>query len=138
MASSMKMMNYFMPVMSGIFCLSLNIGVGLYWIAGAVFRIVQAFFINRHVDKISLDELIEKNKEKAAKKNEKREARAQQMEMYSKQRTSSINTTATSYKNNPSSSAADKPSNINVNKNIEKGSIAGYAHMLSGNKKDSK
>lgn len=133
MASSMKMMNYFMPFMSGFFCLTLNIGVGLYWITGSIFRIVQAYFINRHVDKISLEDLIEKNKDKAAKKSKKREAMNQQMEMYSKQRTSSIKS-VTNYQNKESSNTSDKPKNLNVNKNVEPGSISGYAHMLSGNR----
>lgn len=135
MAASMKMMNYFMPLMSGIFCLSLNIGIGLYWITSAIFRIIQAYFINRHVDKISLDDLIEQNREKAAKKNKKREEMAKQMEMYSKQKTSSIKT-VTNYQNTASSDTSDKK--IDVNKNIEPGSISGYAHMLSGNRKDNK
>lgn len=135
MAASMKMMNYFMPVMSGIFCLSLNIGVGLYWITGSIFRIVQAYFINRHVDSISLDDLIEKNKEKAEKKNKKREEMNRQMEMYSKQRTSSIKT-ATNYQNKASSNVSEKGNDLKVNKDVKPGSISGYAHMLSGNKKD--
>lgn len=137
MASSMKMMNYFMPFMSGFFCLSLNIGIGLYWITGSIFRIVQAYFINRHVDGISLDDLIEQNKEKAAKKNKKREEMNKQMEMYSKQRTSSIKTVS-SYQNKPSSDINEKTKNLDVNKDIEPGSISGYAHMLSGSKKEKK
>lgn len=142
MAASMKMMNYFMPIMSGFFCLSLNIGVGLYWITGALFRIVQAYFINRHVDKISLDDLIEKNKDKAAKKTKKREEMNKQMEMYSKQKTSSIKT-ATTYQNKPSTSndtekAKTAPKDVKVNKNVESGSISGFAHMLSGNDKSDK
>lgn len=136
MAASMKMMNYFMPIMSGFFCLSLSIGVGLYWITGALFRIVQAFFINRHVDNISLDDLIEKNKEKAAKKSKKREEMSKQMEMYSKQKTSSIKS-VTDYQNrNTSLNEPNKSKDVNLNKDIEPGSISGYAHMLSGKKKD--
>ena len=131
MASSMKMMNYFMPFMSGFFCLSLPMYIGLYWIAGSVFRVVQGILINRKVDKVSLEELIEKNKGKASKKNAKREAMNQQMEEYAKKRTAGIKT-ATSYKNNTSSN--DSEEEIKVNKNIKPGSIAGYAHMLSGNK----
>ncbi len=136
MAQSMKTMTYFAPVMSGIFCLTLNIGVGLYWITGSIFRIIQAYFINRHVDNISMEDLAEKNKEKAEKKNKKREEMNRQMEMYSKQRTSSIKT-ATSYQNKASSNVSDKGKNdVKVNKDIKPGSIAGYAHMLSGNKKE--
>lgn len=71
-AAMSKGMNTFMPIMSGVFCLMLPIGVGLYWIAGSVFAIVQQFFVNRYFDKVDLDELIKKNQMKALKKREKR------------------------------------------------------------------
>lgn len=87
MQSSMKMMNYMMPVMSGFFCLSFDVSIGIYWIIGSLFRIVQAILINRKVDSISLDELIEKNKGKATKKSAKREAMNRQMEEYAKKKT---------------------------------------------------
>ena len=61
-----------MPITSGVFCLMLPIGVGLYWIAGSVFAIVQQFFVNRHFDKVDVDELIKQNQLKALKKREKR------------------------------------------------------------------
>ena len=134
MASSMKMMNYFMPFMSGFFCMTLNIGIGIYWITSSIFRIVQAYFINRHVDKIPLEELIEMNKEKAAKKNKKLEERNKQMELYSKKRTSSIKSVS-EYQNPSSSETAGK--SVEVNQNIEPGSISGCAHMLSGKKDNS-
>lgn len=135
MASSMKMMNYFMPFMSGFFCMSMNIGIGIYWISSSIFRIVQAYIINRHVDKISLDELIEKNRDKAEKKNKKIEERNKQMEMYSKQRTSTIKS-ASSYQNRSSSDSSDSSKKVEINKDFEPGSIAGYAHMLDGRKED--
>ena len=78
MQSSMKMMNYMMPVMSGFFCLSFDVSIGIYWIIGSLFRIVQAILINRKVDSISLDELIEKNKGKATKKSASMRKRKQQ------------------------------------------------------------
>ena len=90
MQSSMKMMNYMMPVMSGFFCLSFDVSIGIYWIIGSLFRIVQAILINRKVDSISLDELIEKNKGKATKKSAKREAMNRQMEEYAKKKTAGI------------------------------------------------
>ena len=134
MQQSMKMMNYFMPLMSGFFCLSLNMGIGLYWITGSIFRIAQAFFVNRKVDKISLEELIEKNKDKASKKNAKREQMNRQMEEYAKKRTASIKT-ASSYQNKEKNSSERNNAsskNVIVNKNIKPGSISGYANMLSG------
>ena len=136
MGQSMKMVNYMMPVMSGFFCLSLNMGIGLYWITGSLFRIVQCIFVNRKMDKVSLDDLIEKNKEKAAKKNAKIQERNRQMEQYAKTKTSTIRN-ASSYQNKPVNDNKDKdpvPKNVNINKNIEPGSVAGYAHMLSGGK----
>ena len=91
MQSSMKMMNYMMPVMSGFFCLSFDVSIGIYWIIGSLFRIVQAILINRKVDSISLDELIEKNKGKATKKSAKREAMNCQMEEYAKKKQQELN-----------------------------------------------
>lgn len=135
MASSMKMMNYFMPFMSGFFCLSLPMYIGLYWVAGSIFRIVQAILINRKVDSISMDDLIEKNKEKASKKNAKRAEMNKQMEEYAKKRTSTIKS-ASAYQNKETSDKVESVS-IEKEKNYKSGSIADYAHMLSG-KKDKK
>lgn len=71
-AAMTKGMNTFMPIMSGVFCLMLPIGVGIYWIAGSVFAIIQQFFVNRYFDKVDLDEMIKKNQMKALKKRERR------------------------------------------------------------------
>ncbi len=134
MQQSMKMMNYFMPLMSGFFCLSLNMGIGLYWITGSLFRIIQAIIVNKKIDQISMDELIERNKEKAAKKSKKREAMNRQMEEYAKTRTASIKT-ATSYQNKADDKNSES-SNVKVNRDFKAGSIAGYANMLSGKDKN--
>ena len=71
MASTMKSMNIMMPLMSAVFCFSLPSGLGLYWIAGAVIRSIQQIIINKRIDKMDLDSLIEKNAEKY--RNKKRE-----------------------------------------------------------------
>lgn len=142
MAQSMKMMNYMMPLMSGFFCLSLNMGIGLYWITGGVFRIIQGIIINKQVDKIDLDALIEKNKEKAAAKAEKRKQRTEQMSQYSSMKTSSIKN-ASSYQNKDDSNNSKNSKSLDkietttsTDKTYAEGSIAGYAHMMSKNKKD--
>ena len=75
-AQTMKTMNLMMPMMSAVFCFSLPSGMGLYWIMGAVVRIVQQIFINKHIDKMNIDEMIEKNKEKAKEKARKRKEKA--------------------------------------------------------------
>ncbi len=72
MAQQMKMMNTMMPLMSLFFTFVSPMGLGLYWIMSALVRLVQQFFLNRHFEKIDLNDIIEKNKEKAAKKKEKR------------------------------------------------------------------
>lgn len=64
MASSMKMMNNVMPVMSAVFCYTLPSGMGLYWVAGAVVRSVQQVVINKHIDKMDIEAQIRKNTEK--------------------------------------------------------------------------
>lgn len=71
MMASMKTMNVMMPIMSAIFAFSMPIGLGLYWIAGSVFRSIQQVLINRHLDHVDIDALIEKNQEKVKKRNEK-------------------------------------------------------------------
>lgn len=69
--NTMKSMNTIMPIMSGVFCLMLPIGVGIYWIASALFTIFQTLFINRYLDHADINAMIEKNVEKANKKKEK-------------------------------------------------------------------
>jgi YidC/Oxa1 family membrane protein insertase len=71
MAASMKMMNTMMPIMSAVFCFTLPAGMGIYWVAGAVVRSVQQVLINKHIDKIDMDDVIQKNLEKREKKLEK-------------------------------------------------------------------
>lgn len=72
MATSMKMMNTIMPIFSGIMTFTVPVGLGIYWITGPIIRTVQQVIINKHVDKIDLDDLIKKNEEKAKKKRAKK------------------------------------------------------------------
>ncbi len=71
MANSMKTMNTVMPLMSAVFCLTLPVGLGIYWIAGAVVRSIQQIVINKHLDKMDIDEILKKNLEKMNKQREK-------------------------------------------------------------------
>lgn len=71
MARQMKMMNNTMPIFMAFMCFITPVGLGIYWIAGAVCRIVQQFLINKHMEKVNLDDIIAKNQEKAKKKREK-------------------------------------------------------------------
>ena len=100
MAQQMKTMNLMMPLMSLFIAFSVPVGLGLYWIAGAVVRIIQQYFLNKHFEKIDLESIIEKNKEKAAAKAEKRGIR--QAQIYEAARMSTKN-----------SSMADKANLVN-------------------------
>lgn len=71
MARQMKMMNTIMPLFSLFFCFTVPVGLGIYWIASALVRSVQQFLLNKHFEKIDLDDIIKANQEKAKKKREK-------------------------------------------------------------------
>lgn len=71
MAQQMKMMNNIMPIFSLVMCFTVPVGLGIYWIASAVVRSIQQFLLNKHFDKVNLDDIIAKNQEKAKKKREK-------------------------------------------------------------------
>ena len=70
-ARQMNSMNVMMPIISAWFCYSLPIGVGIYWIAGAIIRVILQIIINKQIDKIDLDAMIEKNRIKYEQKMEK-------------------------------------------------------------------
>lgn len=71
MNNTMKSMNVMMPLMSAVFCWSLPNGMGLYWITGAVIRCIQQVVINKQIDKMDIDAMVEKNLEKMKEKEEK-------------------------------------------------------------------
>lgn len=136
-AQSMKTMNTVMPFVSGFMCLMFPIGVGIYWIAGNVFRIIQSLFINIYYSKIDMDEEIQKNVEKAKKRYEKMGMDSSTLENAAKRRTSNISAEKNKSlnKNTGMNTAAKKKSTSNVkksgNKKYKEGSIAAYANMLN-------
>ncbi len=128
MAQQMKTMNLMMPLMSLFICFTVPVGLGLYWIAGALVRCVQQFFLNKHFEKIDLESIIEKNKDKAAKKAEKRGIR--QAQIYEAARMST-----------KSNSMADKANLVKENEdalkkadelrsNASSGSLASKANLV--------
>lgn len=122
-AATMKTMNTTMPIMMGVMCLVIPVGVGIYIIAGSVFRIIQQFFVDKYMDSISVEELIEKNKEKQKKQKEKMGIDTNtSMQEVAKKRTSTIQDKA-----RMSASGSVTTSN----KQYKKGSIGAYANMLN-------
>ena len=79
MMASMNTTMKIMPLFSVFMVFTFPSGIGLYWIASAVVRMVQQYVINKHLEKISIEELIEKNQEKAAKKREKKGTNAKKL-----------------------------------------------------------
>lgn len=137
---SMMMMTKIMPFISGFMCLMLPIGVGIYWIIGSVFQICQQFFVNRYMNKIDVDELIERNAEKLRKKKERLGIDPNMsIAEYTQANTRSI---AESAKKRASVKYDNKNSNSNDNslsgepKNYKKGSISDYANLMNPNRKN--
>lgn len=145
MGQSMQTMNTVMPFMTGFMCLMFPIGVGIYWIAGNVFRIFQQLCINLYFSKINMDDLIKENVDKAKKKYEKMGMDPSVLDKAAKTRTSNINTNAAQKQTSKADNAAKKNSSISdkarksstkdikksKNSNYKEGSIAAYANMLN-------
>ncbi len=145
MGQSMQTMNTVMPFMTGFMCLMFPIGVGIYWIAGNVFRIFQQLCINFYFSKINMDDMIKENVEKAKKKYEKMGMDPSVLDKAAKTRTSNINTNVAQKQTSTSNNTAKKNSSISdkarksstkdikksKNSNYKEGSIAAYANMLN-------
>ena len=129
MAQSMKTMNTIMPIMSAFFCFTLPAGMGLYWIAGAVVRSIQQVMINRHIDKMDINEVIKKNEAKATKKIEKMKANYENVSNYASMKAKSTGSKA-SYVNTAEKEEALQKANEYYSKNAKPGSIAAKANMV--------
>ena len=65
MAQQMQSMN---TIMSLFFCFTLPAGIGIYWVASGLCRMIQQLVINAQLDKMDVDEIVRKNTEKANEK----------------------------------------------------------------------
>lgn len=84
MEATMKGMNTFMPLFTAFICFTFPVGIGIYWIIGAVIRSIQQLVINRHLNNMDMDEFIRKNKEKRDKKRAKKGITSQNISEYAK------------------------------------------------------
>ncbi len=133
MASSMKTMNTIMPIMSAWFCFTFPSGIGLYWIAGSVVRGVQQVLINKHIDKMNLDDIIEKNAEKSAKKMEKLKANQERLNAYASMNTRNIQSKAnmsTGMTEEEKQEAVKKATEYYNSKAAKPGSMMAKANMV--------
>ena len=65
MGSTMKTMNIMMPLMSVFFCFTFSAGIGVYWIASSVVMILIQMIVNKYMERIDINQMVEKNIEKA-------------------------------------------------------------------------
>lgn len=128
MAQQMKTMNAIMPLMTLFIAFSCPVGLVLYWTMGSVVRIVQQIFLNKHFEKIDLNDIIEKNKEKAEKKKEKRGIR--QAQIYDAARMNTRDNSMAS-KANISKEKTDALNNAaEARSHAKSGSMASKANMV--------
>lgn len=132
MASSMKTMNLMMPIMSAFFCYTLPAGMGLYWIAGSVVRSIQQVVINRHIDKMDLDDVIKKNIEKQKKKLAKKGVDPKKINDYASMSTKAVvpKASSTSTLTQAEKDEVVKKSTDFYNQNAKPGSLASKANMV--------
>lgn len=126
MAQQMKTMNTMMPLMSLFFCFTLPVGLGIYWVVSAAYRCVQQVTINKIIQNMSLDDIIEKNKEKAKAKQEKRGVYESQIREAAAMKTRTIENKA----NIGNYAEEDSNAYSNVNKTYKPGSMAAKANMV--------
>lgn len=133
LASSMKVMNMIMPIMSAFFCYNFPAGLGLYWVAGSVVRSIQQVIINRHIDKMDLSEIIEKNREKSAKKMEKIKENQKKYAEYAAMNTKKISTGSVYTEKNKAASekaASASGAPAKSSSNAKPGSLMAKANMV--------
>ena len=127
MASQMKMMNVMMPMLSVFMCFTFQAGLGIYWIVSAIVRCIQQLLVNRHLSKIPVNDLIEKNMEKMKKKQEKNGVSADVLNKNAQRNVRNLkepNTMSSQEKDEKLRKAAE------ANKNAKPGSLAAKANMV--------
>ena len=133
MMKSMQTMTYTMPLISVFFGFSLPAGLGLYWIASAVVRSIQQLLVNRHLNKLSVEDIIAQNQEKAKKKREKKGTSAEEINRMATKSTKNMGLTDKS--SNRGAIDAEKEEKIRkaqeTAKNAKPGSLTAKANMVS-------
>lgn len=137
MAQSMNGMMYTMPFVSGFMCLMFPICIGIYWVASTVVTMIYQIIINRYIDKMDMDEMIQKNVAKQNKKKEKLGIEyGSKMAELAKTQTKSIQKEAivkekgsASYYAN-TSGKTDTAEEKSAGATADAKSISGYANML--------
>ena len=132
MQASMKTMNTVMPLMSAVFCFTFPVGLGIYWIASAVVRSAQQWFINRHLDKMDINDLVNENMKKMEKQRTKEGLPPQKITNQANQSTKNINTKID--KGSSNTNAEERARKVEESyqnaRNAKPGSITAKANMV--------
>ncbi len=120
MAKQMNMMMNIMPIMSIVMCFSMVTGLGIYWIVSAVVRTVQMIFVNKSLNKQSIDALIEANRKKVEKKLAKKKdmpssdfnRMAQTSTRSIKEKNTAVNNVTDTYKSNAKAGSLASKANM--------------------------
>lgn len=126
MASTMKTMNVFIPIMSVFFCYTLPAGMGLYWIVGSVIRSVIQICVNKKLDTIDIDEMIKQNIEKVNEKRAKQGLAPQKIN-----ENATINTKQVNANNNSKPSMAERAASVKDSTDYYKNANAGKEGSLA-------
>lgn len=129
MMSSMKTMNMIMPFMSAIFCYTLPAGMGIYWISSALVRTVQQIIINKHLNKIDVDEMMKQNMEKYNEKLKRQGLPPQQLNNNARINTKNVETQKPQL-TKEEKEAAIKKSTEYYNNHAKPGSLTAKANMV--------
>ena len=131
MMNSMKTMNTVMPLMSAVFCFTFPVGLGIYWVASAAVRSVQQLIINKHMNKIQIEDLISENMKKMEKKREKAGLPPQKITNQAHQSVKNINKIEKGSSNTDAATRAQKvEESYQKASNAKTGSITAKANMV--------
>ena len=131
MMNSMKTMNMVMPLMSAVFCFTFPVGLGIYWVASAAVRSVQQLIINKHMNKIQIEDLISETMKKMEKKREKAGLPPQKITNQAHQSVKNINKIEKGSSNTDAQTRAKKVEESYKNaSNAKPGSITAKANMV--------
>lgn len=132
MAGSMKVMNFMMPLMSVYMCWILSAGLGLYWMAGSLIMMLQQIFINLYMKKVDVNDIIEANREKAAKKAAKKaEKRKEKQGIYREKVLEASKTNTRTMTSSSTMTAEEKEEKIRKAKAASgSGSLTAKANMV--------
>ncbi len=129
MMTSMKTMNMIMPFVSAIFCYTLPAGMGIYWISSALVRTVQQIVINKHLNKIDVDEMMKNNMEKYNEKLKKAGLPPQQLNNNAKLSTKNV-ASQKPQRSKEEKEEAIKKSTEYYNNHAKPGSLTAKANMV--------